>query len=491
MTNINIPGDFFTQLQAKYEKDPNLKDSWVWEGPILKEIFSRIAEKISFNYDLIEPLKAGGGGVVAIVFDRNLETKRALKVSRPSQDKDRLLASILLKETKSLKRLSHTNLIRIYAQGAIKFEKPSSKETSGEPDETGAKDDTSNIYPYYVMEFIDNVKDSDEYLASATITQTDVLRIFSGIVSAVSYMHSQDTIHMDLKPGNIFISPDGTPIIIDLGFAKHLKVSNSLTLIGGTEGYIHPKARELIRDLGKEKPTDPNRVRGDVGHDALKKSWDLFPLGKTFLDLLKALDEKKEKVLTPYARRYLRLLACRLLDGYNTENERAIGLSISTLREIKYLTIDQVKIDLEKITGEYNLAVRIPELNLHIQDTIQTSTLAVTPFTKRLSQLLAHPALMRLGNCTQLGLLNLVYPTATHSRLEHSIGTFSVLCRFILALYNDPLNPLFCQIIWTKKIYGQFLLQRYSMMLGNMLWPMIWRRQTIPSFLTRNSASLF
>jgi HD superfamily phosphohydrolase len=412
----------------------------------LREIFGRIAAEISFNYDLIEPLKAGGGGVVAIVFDRNLETKRALKVSRPSQGKDRLLAGILLKETTSLKRLSHTNLIRIYAQGAVKFVK-SNPDLAGDSVAVASDADAIDFYPFYIMEFIENVKDSDEYLASATLTQTDVLRIFSGIVSAVSYMHGQDTIHMDLKPGNIFIAPDGTPIIIDLGFAKHLKVSDSLTLIGGTDGYIHPEARELIRDLAKQDPTDPNRIRGEVGHDVLKKSWDLFSLGKTFLDFLKVLDERKTKVLTPYARRYLRLLACRLLDGKNTENERAIGLSIATLKETKYLSIGRTKTDLEKLTGEYNLAVRIPELNLHIQETIQTSTLAVTPFTKRLSQLLAHPALMRLGNCTQLGLLNLVYPTATHSRLEHSIGTFSVLCRFILALYNDPLNPLFCQIM--------------------------------------------
>src|SRR5262249_44403470 len=89
----------------------------------------------------------------------------------------------------------------------------------------------------------------------------------------------------------------------------------------------------------------------------------------------------------------------------------------------------------------------IPELNLYVQDSIQVSTFSVTPYTRRVQALLSHPTVMRLGSFSQLGLLNLVYPTATHNRLEHSLGTFSVLCRYILALYNDPLNPLFRQLM--------------------------------------------
>jgi len=455
MPSQELPTDFVSKLETKYLKDVNLKDSWEYEGPILEKIFGKVADEISFNYNLIEPINIGGGGVVALVYDRNLETNRALKVSRPSQGKERLLASILVKETHSLKRLSHTNLIKIFAQGAVRIGEISRtnddigrenkvKETDSSVSNVGKVEGIdADLFPYYVMEFIDGVKDSDQFLAHKGIKQNDVLRIFAGVISAVKYMHDQDTIHMDLKPGNIFVTPDGTPIIIDLGFAKHLKVGNSLTLIGGTEGFLHPDARKFIRDLSK----DPNRLRGEAAYNNINKTWDLFSLGKTFLALLKVLDQHNPKALSPYTRRYLRLMSCRLLDGNNTHDERAIGLSISTLREIKYLNAGQLQTDIEKLTGIYNLAVRIPELNLHIQDTIQTSTLAITPFTERLAELLAHPSLMRLGNCTQLGLLNLVYPTATHTRLEHSIGTYSVLCRFILALYNDPLNPLFCQIM--------------------------------------------
>ena len=303
------------------------------------------------------------------------------------------------------------------------------------------------------MEYVEGVKDSDNYLGQPGVTQKEALQIFSGVLSAVQYLHEQGTIHMDLKPGNILVTPSCTPVISDLGFAKQLRIGGDFTLIGGTEGYIHPDARKLV----EEAKSDPNRLRGEALRTTLQEAWDLFSLGKTFLKLLEVIVEQNPKPLTPYVRRYLKLLSCRLLDGHNTDNERALGLSLSTFKEIKYESVLQATTDLEKLTGIYNLESRIPELNLHVQDTIQASTLATTPFTNRVRDLLGHPALMRLGTFTQLGLLNLIYPTATHTRLEHAIGTFSALCRYILALYNDPLNPLFRQIMREEDLRAALL----------------------------------
>lgn len=428
-----VPSDFFVKLESKYLSDNNLRDAWRSEESALAEIISKVSEEISFNYTLIAPLGVGGSGVVATVEDNNLQRKRALKVSRPSPGKERLLTRILRSETQSLLRLSHPNLIQIFAQGAITYD--------------------GQDYPYYVMEFVDGVLDSDVYLAQPGRTREEVFRIFSGVLQAVEYLHDQGTIHMDLKPGNILVTPTCVPVISDLGFAKQLRVGGDYTLIGGTEGYIHPDARKLVHDV----QSDPNRLRGEADRTSLDKRWDLFSLGKTFLALLRVIDENNPKTLTSYERRYLKLLACRLLDGQNTDNERALGLSLSTFREIKYDSIGQARIDVEKLTGVYNLESRVPELNLHIQDTIQASTLATTPFTPRVKELLKHPAVMRLGSVSQLGLLNLIYPTATHTRLEHIIGTFSTLCRYLVALYNDPLNPLFRQIMSEEDLRASLL----------------------------------
>jgi len=418
-----VPPEFFDRLKAKYQGNPNLRESWDVEEAALQTIVPAVAEAISFNYVLGLPIGVGGSGIVARATDRNLGMERALKVARPSPGKERLLAKVLAAETDSLLRLAHPNLIRIFAQGVAKYK--------------------DQDYPYYIMEFVEGVEDSDDYLAGANRTQAQLVRVLSGTLAAVEYLHAQGTVHMDLKPANVLVTPEGVPVLSDLGFAKRLRTEDGFTLIGGTEGFIHPEARAFV----VEGDSDPNRLRGEAHRRHLEKRWDLYGLGKTILALLAKFEKGNPKALSSYARRYLKLLACRLLDGLNREDELALGLTLTTYREIKYESVAQARLDLDKLIGSYNLEARIPELNHYVGDTIQASTFASTPFTKRVREVLENPVVMRLGSFTQLGLLNLIYPTAHSTRLEHSLGTFSVACKVVLALYNDPLNPLFRQIM--------------------------------------------
>ena len=73
-------------------------------------------------------------------------------------------------------------------------------------------------------------------------------------------------------------------------------------------------------------------------------------------------------------------------------------------------------------------------------------------YTDRLRDLVHLPAVSRLASVSQLGLVNQVYPTAMHSRLEHSLGTYHNICQFVLSLYYDPLSPLFRQIVTPRDV---------------------------------------
>jgi serine/threonine protein kinase len=291
-----IPEDYFDRLKAKYENDSNLADYWGSEEAELKRLTEEVCKHIDFNYRLVKPLGVGGSGVVSIVQDKNLDVPRALKIARPSPGKERLLARLLQGEASNLVRLSHPNLIQVFAKGVVTAD--------------------SKDIPYYVMDFVDGAMDSDRYLESSSCKESNFIELLEGVLSAVTYLHSQDTIHMDIKPGNVLVTPKGTPIVSDLGFAKQLRVDNQFTLIGGTEGFIHPNARKFV----EEANSDPNRLRGQAPRKVLKCEWDLYSLGKTFLKFIEAFEKTHAKDWSPYSRRYVRLLACRRRSNFFSVN---------------------------------------------------------------------------------------------------------------------------------------------------------------------------
>ena len=59
------------------------------------------------------------------------------------------------------------------------------------------------------------------------------------------------------------------------------------------------------------------------------------------------------------------------------------------------------------------------------------------PLTERVARLLDSRALRRLSRISQLGLVSLVYPGATHSRFEHSLGVYRNALLFLRRLVHD------------------------------------------------------
>ena len=59
------------------------------------------------------------------------------------------------------------------------------------------------------------------------------------------------------------------------------------------------------------------------------------------------------------------------------------------------------------------------------------------PLTPRVRALLDTPEMRRLAHVSQLGLVALVYPGATHARLEHSLGVYRLALEFLRRLRRD------------------------------------------------------
>ena len=81
---------------------------------------------------------------------------------------------------------------------------------------------TEDGLPYFVMEYVEG-EPIDRCTATARAGRTgERLRLFRQVCAAVHYAHQNLVVHRDLKPGNILVTGDGTPKLLDFGIAKLL-----------------------------------------------------------------------------------------------------------------------------------------------------------------------------------------------------------------------------------------------------------------------------
>ena len=73
----------------------------------------------------------------------------------------------------------------------------------------------------------------------------DVASIGASIADALHSMHQQEAIHLDLKPANVIVKPEGGVVLVDFGFAHHARYPDLLaeeTRFGaGSAPYISPE----------------------------------------------------------------------------------------------------------------------------------------------------------------------------------------------------------------------------------------------------------
>ena len=87
---------------------------------------------------------------------------------------------------------------------------------------------------YYVMPYIRGQE--LHKAAPAVVTEAWLRPILCAVLSALEYLHGQNLLHRDIKPGNILLTEDGTPILIDFGTARAMVSERSATMVG-TPGY--------------------------------------------------------------------------------------------------------------------------------------------------------------------------------------------------------------------------------------------------------------
>ena len=74
---------------------------------------------------------------------------------------------------------------------------------------------------YMVMEFIEGRSLREELKAAGTLEEARVRDLLSKLTEGLAKVHEADLLHRDIKPGNVMLRADGSPVLIDFGAARY------------------------------------------------------------------------------------------------------------------------------------------------------------------------------------------------------------------------------------------------------------------------------
>jgi eukaryotic-like serine/threonine-protein kinase len=199
-------------------------------------------------YQIAARIATGGTSTVyeARRRDGHFEQRVAIKVVRPGMDHTFILGRMHA-ERQILAGLHHANIASLLDGGA-----------------------TPSGAPYLVMEFIDGLPIT-EYCDRRQLGIRERLALFEQVCAAVQHAHGNLVVHRDIKPGNVLVTLDGVPKLLDFGIAKLLH--------SGPE--VHREATQTARMLTPEYAS-PEQLQGEP----ITTSTDVYSLGVLLYELL-------------------------------------------------------------------------------------------------------------------------------------------------------------------------------------------------------------
>lgn len=102
---------------------------------------------------------------------------------------------------------------------------------------------------YYVMEYLGDVSLKRLVAQSGPMGEEEAMALLCKIATAVGSLHSQNRLHLDIKPGNIMM-PDGEPKLIDFGQSLQFGKSGAAkrrVSAACSDGYAPPEQYSGIR----------------------------------------------------------------------------------------------------------------------------------------------------------------------------------------------------------------------------------------------------
>ena len=105
---------------------------------------------------------------------------------------------------------------------------------------------------YMVMQY-EHGKSLQDYILSQPepVSEKFVRRVFGELLNGLREVHTQKLLHLDIKPANIYIRNDGSPVLLDFGSARQtLTQVQSKLSPSYTPGFAPPEQYFERRQLG-------------------------------------------------------------------------------------------------------------------------------------------------------------------------------------------------------------------------------------------------
>jgi serine/threonine protein kinase len=84
---------------------------------------------------------------------------------------------------------------------------------------------------------------------SGALTEEWIRKTFAELLNGLREVHSNKLLHLDIKPGNVYVRNDGTPVLIDFGAARQTLSEEKLPPTF-TPGFASPEQHAKRKDLG-------------------------------------------------------------------------------------------------------------------------------------------------------------------------------------------------------------------------------------------------
>ena len=166
---------------------------------------------IGGRFTILSLVGRGGMGTVYCARDERLGREVAIKLLRPDLAADPGARARFLREGHIAAQIVHPNVVRTYDAG---------------DDPAGA---------YLVQEFVTG-RTLDEVMP---LPPEQAAKIIRAIATALGHIHSRGYIHCDVKPQNILLRDNGTPVLLDFGIAR-AEGADTTSLIA-TPHYLAPE----------------------------------------------------------------------------------------------------------------------------------------------------------------------------------------------------------------------------------------------------------